>query len=419
MRKLLTLGAALAVAGTLSLSACGGGGSGTTETTPSPTAATSAPASAGGISIWIDSNREPVLTPLAEQFEADTGVSVQLIVKDSSAIVDDFTTQAPSGQGPDAIITAHDNIGRMVQNGVIAPIELGGAAEDFQPVTVQAFTYEGQVYGVPYSIENLALIRNTELAPDAPATWDDAVAAGQAAGTSFPILVGGDDATTASAYNLYPFQQSFGAPVFELTADGSYDASQVAMGGEAGAAFAQWLDEQAKAGILRLSITNDIAITEFTAGNSPFIVTGPWNLDQVKAAGFDYSIDPIPSAGPEPAAPFVGAWGFAMSAYTQNELSVQRFLTEYVATEETQTALFEAGNRAPANKAAFEAASSDPDVAAFGAVGAAGVPMPNVPAMAGVWTDWGNALTEIVDQRTDDPAGTWQSMVDTLQGKIG
>lgn len=414
MRKLFTLGATLAVAGTLALSACGGGGS-TTTTTPSE----SAPADSGKIVLWVDSNREPVLAPVAEQFKADTGVSVELVVKDNSKIVDDFTTQAPSGQGPDAIITAHDNIGKMVQNGVIAPLELGTSAADLQEVAVKAFTYEGQVYGVPYSIENLALIRNTDLAPTAPATWDEAVAAGQSAGKTFPILVGGDDPTKASAYNLYPFQQSFGAPVFELAADGSYDATKLGMGGENGKAFAAWLDAQAKAGILKLSITNDVAIGEFVAGNSPFIVTGPWNLDKVKTAGINYAIDPIPAAGPNPSAPFVGVQGFAMSAYSKNEVAVQKFLTEYIAAEDTQTALYKDGNRAPANKAAFEAAKADPDVAAFGAVGATGVPMPNVPAMNGFWADWGNAETEIVDQRTADAAGTWDAMVAALQSKLG
>ena len=420
MRKLLTMGAAVAVAGTLALSACGGGGSTTTPSGSASAAETaSAPADAGKITVWVDSNREPVIKPVAEQFTADTGVAVDLVIKDNSKIVDDFTTQAPSGTGPDAVIAAHDRIGTMVQNGVIAPIELGSAAADFQEVAVRAFTLNGQVYGVPYSIENIALIRNVDLAPEAPANWDAAVAAGQAAGTTFPILVGGDDATKASAYNLYPFQQSFGAPVFVMKDDGSYDATQIGMGGENGQAYANWLDAQAKAGVLKLSITNDIAISEFVAGNSPFIVTGPWNLEAIKEAGINYAIDPLPAAGPQPAAPFVGVQGFEMSAYTTNELAVQKFLTEYLSAEDVQTELFQAGNRAPANTAAFEAAQSDPDVAGFGAVGANGVPMPNIPEMGGVWNDWGIAATEIVDQKTTDPAGTWDAMVSKLQAELG
>ena len=36
-------------------------------------------------------------------------------------------------------------------------------------------TFNGQLYGVPYAIENIALIRNTDLVPDAPATIEDLV----------------------------------------------------------------------------------------------------------------------------------------------------------------------------------------------------------------------------------------------------
>lgn len=411
------MGAGLALAGALALSACSSGGSGSPS--GSPSGGGSPAASAGKITMWVDANREPVIKPVAERFTADTGVAVELVIKDNSKIVDDFITQAPSGQGPDAVIAAHDKIGTMVQNGVIAPIELGDAASEFLDIALRAITYEGQTYGLPYAVENVALIRNTDLAANAPATWDEAVAAGQSSGKPFPILVGGDDPTKASTYNLYPFQQSFGAPVFAMNTDGTYDAKRIGMGGENGKAYATWLDAQAKAGILKLSITNDIAIQEFVAGNSPFIVTGAWNLDKIKQSGLHYAIDPLPAAGPQPAAPFVGVQIFVMSAYSHNELAVQKFLTEYLSAEDVQSGLYKEGNRSPAHKAAAEAATSDPDVASFNAVGAKGVPMPNLPQMAGVWTDWGNAESAIVDQRTTDPAGDWDAMVSKLQAELG
>ena len=49
----------------------------------------------------------------------------------------------------------------------------------FDPLAVKGMTFSGQLYGVPYSIENIALIRNTDLAPDCPATMEDLVAAGK------------------------------------------------------------------------------------------------------------------------------------------------------------------------------------------------------------------------------------------------
>ena len=41
-------------------------------------------------------------------------------------------------------------------------------------------TFNGQIYGVPYALENIALYRNTDLAPTAPATMEDLVTTGEA-----------------------------------------------------------------------------------------------------------------------------------------------------------------------------------------------------------------------------------------------
>lgn len=419
------LGIAGLAVGAAALSACGKDSTSSASSTSTSTATTtdspsSSMANAGSITVWTDSNRESVLKPVAAQFKADTGVDVKLVVKDFTKLADDFVTQVPTGKGPDASIMPHDATGRLVQNGVVAPLELGDAAT-FQDVAVQAFTYDGQVYGVPYSVENIAVLRNTALAPDkTPATYDEAVAAGKkivAAGKAkYPFLVGLDP-KASDPFHLYPFQTSFGAPVFTRT-DKGFDASKLAMGGANGDKFAAWLAAQGKAGILNLNLTQDIAKAQFFAGKAPYFVTGPWNLADAKKAGITYAIDPLPKAGDQDAQPFVAVQGFVMSAKTANSVAAQKFLVEYIGSESVQTALYKAGLRAPANKAAYAAAKSDADVAAFGEVGAKGVPMPNIPQMSAVWADWGTAQAQIIGQKAADPAKTWETMVATINGKI-
>ncbi|GAB2481198.1 maltose ABC transporter substrate-binding protein [Luteococcus sediminum] len=416
--------AGLAV-GATALTACGGGettatSTTTTTTTSTPAAGGSAPANAGSITVWTDSNREPVLKPLAAKFKADTGVSIKLVVKDFGKLADDFVTQVPTGKGPDASIMPHDATGRLVQNGVVAPIELGDASA-FEDVSVQAFTYGGQVYGLPYSTESIAILRNTALAPEkTPATFDEMIAEGKkivAGGKAkYPFLVGLDP-KTADPFHLYPFQTSFGAPIFEL-GDKGFDASKVAMGGDKGAQFAQWLADQGKAKVLNLNMTQDIAKAQFFAGKAPYFLSGPWNLADAKKAGIKYAVDAIPKAGDQDAQAFVTVQGFVMSAKTQNSVAVQTFLNDYIGSAQVQTDLYKAGLRAPANKEAYEAAKADADVAAFGAVSAMGVPMPNIPAMSGVWTDWGTAQAQIIGQKASNPGQVWEKMVTTLNSKI-
>ena len=90
------------------------------------------PESAGGLTVWVDANRAEALEDVAEQFEADRGIAVELVTKDFGTIRDDFITQAPTGNGPDVIVGAHDWLGKLVQNGVVAPLELGATADAFQ-----------------------------------------------------------------------------------------------------------------------------------------------------------------------------------------------------------------------------------------------------------------------------------------------
>ena len=119
-RRSMLLGS-LGAAAISVLSACGGNDSPSPSTSSTSGKSSSAAGAAGSILVWTDSNREPVLRKVAEQFKSDTGVTVKLAVKDFAQIPDDFITQVPTGKGPDATIAAHDATGRMVQNGVVAP----------------------------------------------------------------------------------------------------------------------------------------------------------------------------------------------------------------------------------------------------------------------------------------------------------
>lgn len=367
------------------------------------------------LTVWVDADRAPVLKDVAAAFEDESGISVKLVQKDFGKIQEEFVQQVPTGKGPDITIGAHDWLGNFVTNGVVQPIELGDIEEDFQPVSITAMSYEGQTYGLPYSIENIALLRNTELAPEAPETYDEMVQMGKDAGTEFPFLV--QVGAESDPYHLYPFQTSFGAPVFGTTDDGSYNPDDLQLGNEGGIEFANWLAEQGKAGLLKTTIDGDIAKEKFVSGASPFLITGPWNVAPAQEAGIDVAVDAIPSAGGEAAQPFVGVQGFFISAKSKNALAATEFLTNYIGTQEVQVELYNVGKRPPALTAAFEEVSSDPITAAFGEVGANGVPMPNIPAMGAVWQYWGVTEADIITGE-GDPAELWSSMADEIAGAI-
>lgn len=396
----------------LALAACSSSDSPSDATSDSPAADSGAE---GTLTMWVDDTRIDSMRPVVEAFTEESGVEVDLVQKATGDIGPDFVTQVPTGEGPDIIVSAHDGLGEWVNNGVVAPIELGDKADAFADSAVQAMAYDGQTYGVPISIENIALVRNNALLADTPATtFDELVAQAQTAGTDFSVLI--QQGEESDPYHLYPLQTSFGAPVFEQAADGSY-TDTLALGGDAGHAYAQYLAKLGQEKVLDLSVDGDKAKQAFLDGQAPYIVTGPWNTSAFEEAGMDISVLPVPSAGGQPAQPFVGVQGVFISAKSANPVLANEFVVNYLTTEDAQDALYEAGGRLPALTASADKVD-DPVLQGFNEAGATGAPMPAIPAMSSVWSFWGATEAQIVGGQTADPAGAWDAMVQNIQDAI-
>jgi len=397
----------------LALAACSSS-TGTTES-PSADATSEAPALTGTLTMWVDETRIDVMKPIVEKFKEDTGVQVDLVQKVSGDIRTDFVAQVPTGEGPDVIIGAHDWTGEFVTNGVVAPVELGDKAAGFSPAALSAFAYDGKQYGVPYAIENIALVRNNKLLTDTPATtFDDLVTQAKTAGTDFSVLIQQGDA--GDAYHLYPLQTSFGAPVFKQNDDGSY-TSELGLGGDAGTAYAAYLAKLGSEKVLDAAVDGEKAKQAFLDEQAPYIVTGPWNTTAFTEAGMDITVLPVPSAGGQPAQPFVGVQGAFISAKSENAVLANEFVVNYLTTEPVQTQLFELGGRAPALTAAADKVD-DPILQGFNEAGATGAPMPSIPEMGSVWSFWGTTEVQIIDGQATDPAAAWTTMVENIQGAI-
>ncbi len=405
MRKLTGIGV-VAVTSTLLLAGCSAGGTDDGDG-----------GDGGGaeIVIWTDAEREEGITAAAAAFEEETGATVTLVQKNFEDLRPDFIAQVPTGEGPDITVGAHDWLGSLVAAGVVDTIDIGDAAEGFQQVALDAMTYDGQLYALPYSLETIALVQNTALVgEEAPATWDEMIQRGLESGAERPFVIN-TAGETGDGYTMYGFQTSFGAPVFVQDESGSY-TSEIGMAGPEGEAFAQWLHSQGSAGTGYISTTVDYDINNelFNSGAAPFTIQGPWAISAYPDV--DVAVNPIPTAGGETAAPFVGVQGFYLSAQSENALLAQEFIVNYLATEEAQRALHEADPRLPALTSLAEEYSSDPLLAGFLASAQNGVPMPSIPEMGLVWEFWNAAEAQIINGA--DPATTWSQMISDIEGAL-
>lgn len=370
------------------------------------------------ITVWADESRTAALESLGEQYTADTGVAVHVVGHDNETIRDDYSQAVDRGDGPDVLIGAHDWLGQLVSTGSVLPVELPDPTA-FVPVAVEAMAYDHVTYGVPLSTENVALVRNDALVSSTPATFDALVAQGQEVvergAAAYPVLLQQTEAAS-DPYHLYPLQTSFGAPVFATNEDGSY-SDQLALGGDAGHAYADYLAALGEQGVLDPAITSDVAKAAFLAGESPYIVTGPWNTGEFVDAGLQISVLPVPPAGPLPSQPFVGVQGAFVNSSSLRAAAATDFVTDFLATPDAQLTLYRESGRAPALRAAVEEITDDAVVRGFSAAGADGAPMPSIPQMSVVWTFWGGS-EHLVISRSADAHRLWDEMVASIAAAI-
>ena len=375
----------------------------------------------GSITIQAGDDEIPALQRIAEEFTAETGVDVEFVQREINAqAISDFITQSPTGQAPDIIVSPHDNLGQLAANGVVAPVQLGERAEDFSENARTAMVFNGVSYGVPYAVENVALLRNDELTAETPRTFDELRSVGhrimEESGIEYPFTIS-QSPENGDPYHLYSLQTSFGAPVFERTAEGEY-TDELAMGGKDGHEFARYLKDLGASGDLRTSMTPDIAKESFLNGQSPFHMGGPWELTDVEAAGMDVTVLPVPPAGDDQARPFVGVQAFFVNANAPNPVAAQDFAANYLTRPESQTAMYESTGRPPASQVAVERMRDDPLRSAYAEIAVErGVPMPAIPAMGAVWNFWGTTENAIVDGR-GDPVELWDRMISNIEGQI-
>ncbi|MEL6307527.1 MAG: extracellular solute-binding protein [Chloroflexota bacterium] len=353
------------------------------------------------LTIWADDERAPLLQELADDVSAELGIELNIVEMGLGDARDQLLVAGPVGEGPDILISAHDSIGQFVANGAIVPLDLGAKADSFSGAALDLFTFNEELYGVPYAIENVALIRNVDLVPEAPTSWEEVrtLAEGfqESGDASYSFVV-----QTGNTYHNFPITSAFGGYIFGRNDDGSFNTSDLGLNSEGGLAAGAWLSGMYTDGLMPADVNDDVAFQLFEDGEAAMIVTGPWFSQRIEDTGINYSIDPLPVSGAADAeavgAPFSGGQGFVVSAFSDNQLLAEIFLTEYVSTVDFMQNIFDDGGRPPAFTGVDT--SADANVEAFQAAGVAAVPMPAIPEMGAVWSSSDNALT-LVSQGED------------------
>lgn len=354
--------------------------------------------------IWADGERAPILTELGEEFEANFGVSIQIREIGLSEARQELLNFGEAGEGPDILIQPHDNVGQLVDNGAVLPIELGDLADLFAPIGLDLFTYNEELWAVPYQTENVALVRNLDLVPEVPSTWEEVTELArelrESGDAEYAFLI-----QTGDTYHHYPILTAFEGYIFGRLPNGNFNPADVGFDSEGGLAAAEWLGEMYAEGLMVPNVDNDVIFSLFEAGELAMFITGPWFsqriIDAAEIGGFEYELSGFPGAEgrAEAGTPFSGGQGFMISAFTEQPLLAQQFLFEFIATQDSMQRLTQ---RFPVFAGVT---TTDPNIPGFLAAGEDAVPMPNIREMAAVWAGAGDAL--ILVSQGEDPESSF------------
>jgi arabinogalactan oligomer/maltooligosaccharide transport system substrate-binding protein len=370
------------------------------------TPAAHAGAKASKLTIWSDNVQKPALDRIASAWGTRRGVDVNVVFHAFGTINSDLKT-VKAENAPDVIVAAHDWTGELAANGLVVPLFPKKATKkQFPKYALDAFSYGGRLYGAPYALENVGLVVNTRLVK-VPKTWaqleKEALAFKKKSADNLGIAVpqgsGGD------AYHMYPFFSGLGGYVFGHAKNGALQANKLGVANTAFLKNTSLIDKWNREGLINSKVDYGTAKNAWLKQQAAFWITGPWEVDSLKASGNPFRVIQLPKIKYR-SVPFLGVQGTMVTKFAATH-GVESLAKDLVANEmmkpSFQLDLEQANLRFPANTVAGKRVN-DSVLKQFGKAGLGGVPMPNIPQMGSVWSELGGAWVKATKGAGATPA---------------
>ncbi len=376
--------------------------------------------SAQGVTLWSHFGETDLewLQGEAASFEAAFGVPVQITKIELSELKQKMLLAAPQGEAADLIVTLpHDQLGELAAGGVLADMSQFATEDYLSDLNEQArlaFTFNGRLFGLPVYSEGPALVINTDLVPEAPATYEEMIAKAQelTSGDTYGFLF-----DNKNFYFAYNWLHSNGGYVFERDAEGSLNPNDVGLANEGAIKGAEQIKAlQYEYGLIPPGTDSSVAEGLFNEGSAAMMYNGPWSIANARNAGIPVAAMPLPPmADGTTWKGFIGVQGVLLNEFSQNKADAANF-AKWLTRPDAQIALAEISGRIPTSQAAAAEVSDDPIISGFIAAYEEAEPMPNIPEMGNVWGPMGDALTVLLESQGSDPAQVLGGAVAQIEG---
>ncbi|MCD7806840.1 MAG: maltose ABC transporter substrate-binding protein [Lachnospiraceae bacterium] len=306
--------------------------------------------------------------------------------------------EGPTGTAADVFVQAHDGVAVSAQSGLILEIDAytDYIQENFMENAVEAVTYDGKVYAFPLSIKTIALFYNKDLVDEPVTTWDEmrefALSYNDPSQNKFAILW-----QATEPYYAHGFLGGYG---YEMFGENHDDPDQLGWDTEEaieGMEFFSTLSEIYP--VTSTDATWDAMNTMFSAGEAPYVITGPWSISEFTEAGVNFGVTTLPLL-PNGEHPITLSTvdTVCVSAYTQYP-NAAMLLAKFLTDEEAITLLYDTKVELPASiiGQTYEFVVNDVNLQGVAAQAEYSLPMPYIPEMASVWTPYQKAFVAVWD----------------------
>ncbi|UOQ50088.1 extracellular solute-binding protein [Gracilibacillus caseinilyticus] len=334
--------------------------------------------------VWVNDEdiAEDVATQMFDKYTEETGINVRVERVALPDQVQELALAGPTGDGPDLFFQPQDSLGDIVAQGLALPIEYTEEEKAaFTDVAMDAFTYEGDIYGAPVAIETYFTYYNKSLIDTAPETIDDVLAMSKeltnASNDEYGFLV------SPEFYYLYSFMNAYGGYVFGEE-NGVYDPTDIGLDNEGSIEGLQKYKDFIDEGLLPKTLTVDVLDGLFKEGKVGMVVSGPWNMPIYKEAlGDDLATAPLPKMNGEVAPSFVGVKSWLVSYFSEHpEWATD--LAKFMTNDENSQLYYDVTGELPPKPEILDAVD-DPIYAGYTEQVPHGALMPNIPEMSPVW----------------------------------
>lgn len=224
------------------------------------------------IKLWVPTGAKASYEEIVKKFEDESGYKVNIIESNDSKAQENVKKDPE--KAADVFSLPHDQLGQLVESGVIQEIPDDYAKEISEQATEQAITgaqYNGKTYAFPFGIESQVLFYNkSKLSADDVKNYE----------TITTKATFGDTFKSMNAYDTAPLFMSVGDTLFGEngeTVDGTNWANEVSV------SVLKWIaDQKNNSGFVNTTAEN--TMSKFGDGSVAAIETGPWDLSAAQEA---------------------------------------------------------------------------------------------------------------------------------------